>query len=486
MSAGLVLALALSLLVATPKPAAAHDLCLPSEASGGVAGFVLQAANVFDSFLPVELAGCERKFDNVEVQIERDFAVEVDGVAPTANEGGSAPNTFAPCVRGMAADTFPCDGVDMLSHVSHAELGTTFVNDIWGWTDPQTRKDYALVGASEGTVFVDITDPKRPQVLGIMPTASTVGGAFWRDIKVYEDHAFVVSEHSNHGVQVFDLTQLRDWDGTYTTFPATARYTGHGSAHNININEDTGFLYSVGANQTAPGIDCGTGLHMIDINEPTNPTFAGCFQDHGYVHDTQCVVYEGPAAAYQGRELCFNSNATSTAPSGLQRVAVVDVTDKSNPVALAREAYDGFGYSHQGWLTPDQQFFLHGDELDEVRRGVNTTTRVWDVRDPENPTLLQVFVNDTTSIDHNIYTQGNYAYASNYTTGLRVHDIRDLEGAGLREAAFFDVYPENDNATFEGGTWSNYPYFRQKGVVAVSSIDRGLFILQPRVSRSGN
>lgn len=44
----------------------------------------------------------------------------------------------------------------------------------------------------------------------------------------------------------------------------------------------------------------------------------------------------------------------------------------------------------------------------------------------------------------------------------------------LSELAFFDVYPENGNASFEGdGTWSNYPYFDQKRVVAVSSMDLG-------------
>ncbi len=227
---------------------------------------------------------------------------------------------------------------------------------------------------------------------------------------------------------------------------------------------------------------CGTGLHMIDINEPTNPTYAGCFDDQGYVHDTQCVVYDGPDQDYTGREICFNSNATGS----LNRVAIVDVTDKSNPVSLARVGYANDGYSHQGWLTPDQRFFLHGDELDEVRRDINTTTRVWDVSDLDNPVEIQAFENDTTSIDHNIYTQGRYAYASNYTSGLRVYDTRDLAGDGLSEAAYFDLYPENDNTTFEGGTWSNYPYFGQKGVVAVSSIDRGLFILQPQVSRQGN
>jgi len=97
-------------------------------------------------------------------------------------------------------------------------------------------------------------------------------------------------------------------------------------------------------------------------SSPTNPTYAGCFDGHGYVHDTQCIVYDGPDADYTGREICFNSNATTSAPGGLHRLAIVDVTDKSNPVSIAREGYANDGYSHQGWLTPDRRFFLHGDE----------------------------------------------------------------------------------------------------------------------------
>lgn len=77
-------------------------------------------------------------------------------------------------------------------------------------------------------------------------------------------------------------------------------------------------------------------------------------------------------------------------------------------------------------------------------------------------------------------------FASNYTAGLRVFSTDDVESGALPEVAYFDVYPENDNASFEGGIWSNYPYFRQKGVVAVSSMDRGLFILQPRFDGVGN
>lgn len=420
------------------------------------------------------------QYNGVMPQQEGDFA----DTAANANERSNAPRSFAPCRKGMAAGTFPCDGVDMLSRVPHAKLGTTFVNDIWGWTDRETKKDYALVGASEGTVFVDISDPKRPNVQGILPTASTKGGAFWRDIKVYADHAYVVSEHTRHGMQVFDLTELRDWDGTYTTYRETSRYTGFGSAHNVAINTDTGYAYAVGARQDSRY--CNYGLHMVDIDNPANPRFAGCARDNGYIHDTQCVTYQGPDRRYLGREICFSSNALGWGPRAGQFVAIIDVTNKRDPVTLARMRYKGAGYSHQGWLTPDQRYFLHGDEGDELIHGVGTTTRVWDVTDLDNPRVTQVFENDTSSIDHNLYTQGRYAYASNYTSGLRVYDIREVATGGLREVAFFDVYPRNDNPTFEGGTWSNYPYFRQKGVVAVSSMDRGLFVLQPRVGRAGN
>lgn len=405
------------------------------------------------------------------------------GVAANAAEASNAPRSFSPCVKGMAGE-FPCQGVDLLAYVPSAELGATFVNDIWGWTDPVTGDDYALVGSAEGTTAVLVSDPKRPVVVGILPTASTQGGEFWRDIKVYADHAFVVSEYDDHGIQVLDLTQLRDVDlaNAPVVLGEAARYDGIGHAHNVAINEDTGYAYIVGSDVGAGG------LHIVDISDPANPTFAGSFDDDGYTHDTQCVIYDGPDNDYVGHEICLSSNANFDGTPFLNTLSISDVTDKSNPVGIANIEYPGGddGYSHQGWLTPDQQYFLHGDELDELFYAVPTRTRVWDVRDLDNPQVIGIFDNDTTAIDHNIYTEGRYAYASNYTSGLRVYDTRNVARGELSEVAFFDVYPENDNASFEGGTWSNYPYFSQKGLVAVSSMDRGLFLLQPRLGKAGN
>jgi choice-of-anchor B domain-containing protein len=263
------------------------------------------------------------------------------------------------------------------------------------------------------------------------------------------------------------------------TFDETAVYDvgGAGNTHNLNINEDTGFAYLVGTST------CNSGLHMVDINDPANPEFAGCFDDHGYIHDTQCVIYEGPDAAYRGHEICFNANAEFVGPTieDIENtLSIVDVTDKSDPVPLSRVFYGNDGYSHQGWLDVNQEYYIHGDELDELLTGTTTRTRVWDVRDLDAPEVAGVFDNETASIDHNQYTEGNRSYHSNYTSGLRIYDLSELDEGKLSEAAFFDLYPENDNATFEGGTWSNYPYYRGKRFVAVSSIDRGLFVLQPQ------
>lgn len=405
------------------------------------------------------------------------------GAARAAEGHANAPTSFAPCVDGMAAGTFPCNSVDLLSWLDHDALGVSFVNDIWGWTDPQSGRDYALVGATEGTVFVDVSDPKRPEVLGLLP-AHTDDPAFpfWRDMKVYDDHAFVVSEQRGHGMQVFDLTTLRDHDGGYVTFDETAHYDGFSTAHNVAINAESGYAYAVGTDTFAGG------LHIVDVSDPTDPTAAGGFAAHGYIHDTQCVDYHGPHAAYRGREVCFNSNASVHDHDGEPEIenflSVVDVTDKAAPAALSRTAYAQDGYSHQGWLTPDQSHFLHGDELDELVHGVDTTTRIWDVGDLGAPDVDGVFRNDTSAIDHNVYTEGRHAYASNYTSGLRVFDIRRVGDGELDEVGFFDVYPEDDAPRFLGA-WSNFPFFEQKRVVAVSSIDRGLFILRPRVDGVG-
>jgi choice-of-anchor B domain-containing protein len=382
---------------------------------------------------------------------------------------------LAACSGGQA-DGYACDRVDLLAHVSLADLepaaNVAEANDIWGWTDPSTGHDYALVGRQNGVDIVDITEPRDPVPVGRVP--STVGTSSWRDIKTYKNHMYVVADGApGHGMQVFDLRRVRGVT-QFEEFTPDAIYTDVSSVHNLVIDDETGFAYAVGSN--GGGTTCGGGLHMIDIRNPASPVFAGCFAETGtgrnktgYTHDAQCIVYDGPDNQYAGREICFGANETA--------LVIADVTDKSAPIGISTASYPDARYVHQGWLTPDRRYFLQNDELDELTGTVtNSRLIVWDVSDLEDPVVATEYAGPTTAIDHNIYVVGNRAYYSNYTYGLRVLDVSDPRNP--RERGHFDTDPASDAVTF-GGSWSNYPFF-DSGVIAVSSIEDGLFLLQLR------
>ena len=384
------------------------------------------------------------------------------------------------CSTDGEASGFDCESVDLVSFLPVAQMGADrgiVTNDVWGWTDPETGQEIVLVGMSNQTAFVDVTDPGMPTYLGRLPMPESANASTWRDMKVYQNHMFVVSDGAGeHGMQVFDLTRLRGLDGSDPqTFTSDAHYDQIASAHNIVINEETGFAYSVGS--SGGGQTCGGGLHMINIQDPVAPVFAGCFQDMstgrqrtGYSHDAQCVIYHGPDADYQGREICLGSNETA--------LSIADVTDKSNPIAIAMASYPNVGYSHQGWLSEDQSYFFMGDELDESGGNVtNTRTLIWDLADLDDPILAREFMAETKATDHNLYILVNTMYQSNYKSGLRVLDISDPENPQL--VGNFDTVPYGGDDASMTGSWSNYPYFKS-GVVVVTSSREGLFVVRYR------
>ena len=365
------------------------------------------------------------------------------------------------------AGPFPCKSVDLLGYVPANVFGGFTTADIWGWTDPETGREYAIVSHSMATSFVDVSDPINPVLVGEL--LAPVPNVLWRDVKVFKDHAYIVGDGDfvlPHGIQIFDLTQLRGLTGPPVIFETTARYLGVGNTHNFAINEDTGTGFAVGSNT------CSGGLHMIDLNDPANPTFLGCFSSDGYTHDVQCVIYHGPDAEYQGREICVASNEDT--------VTIVDVTDKAAPVMLARQGYAGHAYTHQGFLTEDHAYFILGDELDEQNNGHNTHSYLWDLTALDTPIHFATYVGPSTSIDHNLFIVGRYVFESNYTSGLRILDNSDIAAGVLTEVAYFDTHPSNDVAEF-AGTWSNYPYFAS-GIVVVSNIEDGLYILKPNLT----
>mgnify|MGYP001102323844 CR=1 FL=1 len=364
-----------------------------------------------------------------------------------------------PCTNGSAG-VYDCEGYDLMAHIDLNTLSASAGNDSWGWTDPQNGDEYALMGLNNGTAFIDISDPANPVYLGKLPSHTT--SSSWRDIKVFENYAFIVSEASGHGMQVFDLTRLRNPGSTPQTFTEDAHYDGFGNAHNLVINPNEPVAYAVGT-QTFLG-----GAHFIDISDPLNPIGLGGYSGSSYSHDAQVVTYSGPDFDYQGSEIFIGSNE--------DEVAIVDVSDPANPQLISSFSYTNVGYTHQGWLTEDHKYFLLGDELDELNFGFQAKTIVIDMTDLDNPGLHFNYTGMKNAIDHNGYVKDDRFYQANYTAGLRVIDISDIDNQNITEIGSFDTFPVSNDAGFDGA-WSVYPYF-DSGNIIISDINTGFYLVK--------
>jgi choice-of-anchor B domain-containing protein len=386
-----------------------------------------------------------------------------------------------PCENGFAGE-YPCKDYDLMSRTPVAILantnGSPASSDIWGWTDSTTGKEYALAAMTNSTAFVDVTNPTKPIFLGRLD--SNAGNNFWRDVKVYKNHAFIVADGVGaHGMQVFDLTKLRGLT-TAQTFTADAIYNTDslGSCHNIVINEDTGIAYLVGCKSSlvlGQGIALASGGPIfVDVSNPKKPVKMNSYAAEGYSHDAQVITYNGPDKRYTGKEIYIGSNES--------KISILDVTDKNNIIKISDITYAQTGYTHQGWFSEDQAHFILGDETDEQSFGMNTRTLIFDFNDLRKPLLSSTYSGPSAAIDHNGYVKGNLFYLANYRAGLRVLDISNISASAnsMTEIGFFDTYP-SDNATEFNGAWSVYPYF-PSGNIIINDIERGLFVVRKSTS----
>ena len=331
-----------------------------------------------------------------------------------------------------------------LNTLDNADSG----NDCWGYVSPSGR-EYALMGTSSGTVVVEITNPGNAQVVASLSGPNSL----WRDIKTYGTYMYCVSEGGG-GIQVFNLANI-DLGQVQTLNSA-----GSGASHNVAIDTESGFLYRTGASND--------GLMFYSLANPAAPVQVGSWSDR-YVHDAQIVTYtSGPFA---GRQIAFCCAGLSGGWSDTG-LTIVDITNKNAPFVVSQTYYSNAAYSHQGWLSEDRQYFYLNDELDEQNYGGNTTTRIINVADIENPSFVGTFSSGRPSIDHNLYTHNGYIFEANYRSGLRVFDATNPTAP--TQYGFFDTYPSNDNASFNG-LWNVYPYF-PSGTVIGSDLESGLFV----------
>ena len=399
---------------------------------------------------------------------------------------------LATCIDGFAKIPgtdyeYSCLNYDLMGRITLEEMDAEAGNDCWGWTDSTTGREYAIMGVNNGTSFIDITDSTSPIYLGKLPTATV--DSSWRDMKVYNDHVYIVSEAGDHGLQVFNLANLRGIDSEQV-FSADYTDKSFGQAHNIAINEDSGYAYIAGARTK--------GIYALNLSNPLAPKLELEGSQFGYSHDAQIVNYKGPDQDHFGKEIYIGSNEN--------KVDIVDVTDKSEPKLISTFLYD-HQYTHQAWLTDDHKYALLGDELDELdsnyelKADAKTRTVIIDLSDLDKPELHHDYEAETKAIDHNGYVKGTEFFLASYTAGLRVLDILNIDQKSISEIGFFNTFidhndsglpnsttvksqdPDGDHSGKKGnseafnGAWSVYPFFKSENII-ISDINSGLFIVK--------
>ncbi len=358
--------------------------------------------------------------------------------------------TWGVLLASSALGQFATQGVTLKTQILPSALSSTGGNDCWGYVSPSGR-EYAIMGLLTQVAFIEVTNPTAPVIVGVFPHTSST----WGDIKVFGSTAYAVTESAT-GIQVFDMSNIDSGQVTLVrTIMSPAR------THNIQVDTVSGYLYTCGSRD-------GTGTTMcFSLADPLNPVQVGApSMTISYQHDGVPVTYNsGPHA---GKQLWFGFSES-------RGVDIYDFTNKNVPVKIATATYPNMRYCHQGWISADRKFLYVDDELDEPNFTSVTRSLVFNVEDPYNPSYIGTFTSGLPSIDHNQYWTDGFIFQANYTSGLRIFDA---ENPLLPvQVGFFDTYPNNNNANFNGA-WSNYPFF-PSGNVVVSDINRGFFLVDP-------
>jgi choice-of-anchor B domain-containing protein len=427
------------------------------------------------------------------------------------------------------------ENMRFLSQISPDDLGALpipgvwakgMMNDIWGWTSP-AGEEYALATNSGGIAFVRVTDPENPVFVGRIASQNPGNiGNLWGDPATYRNFGYFTNEINPSPITVVDLEAL---DGlgpapsADTDLPApTSFFSGGGylSAHNIQIHEATGFAYVAGVRLATGAANNACGLEtpprfntlIYDLNtDPVNPNVVACVPDRGE-HDFYPVIYNGPDAQHQGKEILFVFDGRDRTPPVGEKIGgfteIWDVSDKGNIQVLSRMRFPGLVFSHNGWTTEEQDYLFIGDEVDElVQAGWSATpsfaqpvenptnkpqtgTYIVDIRDLDNPALVERYEDGTVGLDHNFIVKEDKLYIASYTSGTRVLQIeRDQDGTvGLSPFAKMDTEPRlqenvlniNQEERFGSaflGQWGIYPLF-ESGTIIASDINNGLIVMK--------
>lgn len=334
----------------------------------------------------------------------------------------------------------------LASKNDHPGTGGNLYSALWGYVAPNGR-EYAILGCYNGTAFYDVTDSANIVEVGFIPGPNNN----WREMKVFSNYCYVVSEATNSKIQIINLANLP----ASVNLVGTSNMTNHSSTH--SISQDGPYLYLHGCNSTF-----GQGVTVVDLTNPTSPVKRGGWNTQ-YVHDSRvrndtiyaCNIYDPPGT-----------------------ITVINAANKDNLTTIASWVNNPNPFPHNAALTAGRTYIYTTDETSTPPGKL----KVWNISNLSNVTFVTNWqpTGITNSIVHNVEIYGNYALVAHYTAGIRLLNISNPTTPV--EVAWYDTYPSNNNNTYNG-CWGVYMF--PSGKIIGSDRQTGLYVIKPTIPLVG-
>jgi choice-of-anchor B domain-containing protein len=322
-------------------------------------------------------------------------------------------------------------------------------NELTGWTDTATGKEYIIMGSIDSIYFFDVSNPQQIKLCDV---ETGLNRAINRDVEVYGHYVYCVSDNAPAGkLQIFDMSFLPD--SVHKVYES-AEFGFN--THSLFINKESKRLYMC-INRSGTKI---IGMDILSIDTPDKPSFLGTLQT-------------SPSACQRVHEV-FVKNDTAYCSCEYKGLYVYDLTDLSQQRLLGGivPPYPYNGYNHTNWVDSSNQFIAFTDELPQGQ-----PLKVYRIRDLNDMTYLTHFNTNTGATPHNLFWIGTTLYVSWYHDGVYMLDMTNPRLPKIK--GFYDTYPQNATGNYTGfkGCWGVYPYFTS-GNIAASDMTNGLFMLK--------
>jgi len=303
-------------------------------------------------------------------------------------------------------------------------------NDVWGYTDPGTGNDYAIIGTEFGTGIYNVTNPAAAYLTGFIVGPASA----WRDFASYRNHLYIGSEGGG-GIQIVDLANPEA-----PALVAAETSSGITNSHTLTTDTLTARLYANGT------FGANGGMRIYSLADPVAPAQVGAYTAN-YVHD------------------CYARNDTVYAACfGAGRVFVLNTSDAGNIQTIASFRTER-ATTHNCWPAEDPRYLFVTDETS----GGRVTS--WDISDLSAALQVDGFTGEPTGDAHNVYVRGTTAIVAHYTAGLHVLDVSDP--TRITPVGFYDTFA---GSGLFAGAWSAFP-FTGNGNIYVGDIQSGLFVI---------